>query len=106
GNELVTPILEKQLKKGARIVAHDFEFTAWTPVQSLSIDDDGEGRSPHLYLYRRSVTWFNSRWSLITGGCLSALRAWYWLWRAQRPIFEPLGSSRIGSQHWSPPTPC
>jgi hypothetical protein len=53
GNELVTPILEKQLKKGARIVAHDFEFAAWTPVQSLSIEDDGEGRSHHLYLYRR-----------------------------------------------------
>jgi 16S rRNA A1518/A1519 N6-dimethyltransferase RsmA/KsgA/DIM1 with predicted DNA glycosylase/AP lyase activity len=53
GNELVTPILEKQLKKGARIVAHDFEFAAWKPVQSLSIDDDGEGRSHHLYLYRR-----------------------------------------------------
>jgi protein-L-isoaspartate O-methyltransferase len=53
GNELVTPILEKQLKKGARIVAHDFEFSAWTPVQSVSIDDDGEGRSHHLYLYRR-----------------------------------------------------
>jgi len=53
GNELVTPILEKQLKKGARIVAHDFEFTAWKPVQSVSIDDDGEGRSHHLYLYRR-----------------------------------------------------
>src|SRR5712691_3234966 len=32
GNELVTPILEKQLKKGARIVAHDFEFAAWKPV--------------------------------------------------------------------------
>src|ERR1700693_2798205 len=40
GNELVAPILEKQLKKGARIVAHDFEFAAWKPVQSLSIDDD------------------------------------------------------------------
>jgi protein-L-isoaspartate O-methyltransferase len=53
GNELVTPILEKQLKKGARIVAHDFEFAAWKPVQTLSIDDDGEGRSHHLYLYRR-----------------------------------------------------
>src|ERR1700726_2673367 len=39
GNELVTPILEKQLKKGARIVTHDFEFAAWKAVQSLSIDD-------------------------------------------------------------------
>src|ERR1700686_2415681 len=53
GNELVTPILEKQLKKGVRIVAHDFEFAAWKPVQSVSINDDGEGRSHHLYLYRR-----------------------------------------------------
>lgn len=53
GNGLVTPILEKQLKKGARIVAHDFEFSAWKPVQSLSIEDDGEGRSHRLFLYRR-----------------------------------------------------
>src|SRR3954465_12248986 len=45
GNGLVTPILEKQLKKGARIVAHDFEFSAWKPVQTLAIEDDGEGRS-------------------------------------------------------------
>ena len=53
GNNLVTPILEKQLKAGARIVAHDFEFSAWKPVQSLNIEDDGEGRSHRLYLYRR-----------------------------------------------------
>lgn len=53
GNELVTPILEKQLKKGARIVAHDFEFTAWKPEKIEDIDDDGEGRSHRLYLYRR-----------------------------------------------------
>jgi predicted RNA methylase len=53
GNELVTPILEKQLKKGARIVAHDFEFAAWKPAQSVSIEDDGEGRSHRLFLYRR-----------------------------------------------------
>ena len=53
GNEKVSPMLEKQLKKGARIVAHDFEFTAWKPAQSLAIDDDGEGRSHRLYLYRR-----------------------------------------------------
>ena len=53
GNDLVTPILEKQLKKGARIVAHDFEFTAWKPVKIVDIDDDGEGRSHRLYLYQR-----------------------------------------------------
>jgi len=53
GNEKVTPMLEKQLKKGARIVAHDFEFTAWKPVKIVDIDDDGEGRSHRLYLYQR-----------------------------------------------------
>lgn len=52
-NEKVRPMLEKQLKKGARIVAHDFEMAGWTPVKTLSIDDDGEGRSHTLYLYRR-----------------------------------------------------
>ena len=38
---------------GARVVAHDFEFSAWTPVKIEDIDDDGEGRSHRLYLYRR-----------------------------------------------------
>jgi len=49
----ITPLFEKQLKKGARIVAHDFEFPQWTPSKILDIDDDGEGRSHRLYLYRR-----------------------------------------------------
>jgi len=53
GNEKVTPMLEKQLKKGARIVAHDFEFTAWKPEKIVDIDDDGEGRIHRLYLYWR-----------------------------------------------------
>jgi protein-L-isoaspartate O-methyltransferase len=52
-NDKVTPLLEKQLKKGARVVAHDFEFSAWTPVKTVDIDDDGQGRSHRLYLYRR-----------------------------------------------------
>jgi|SRR5579871_2171072 len=53
GNDKLSPILEKQLKKGTRIVAHDFEFSAWTPEKVQDIDDDGEGRSHRLYLYRR-----------------------------------------------------
>jgi protein-L-isoaspartate O-methyltransferase len=52
-NDKVTPMLEKQLKKGTRIVAHDFEFSAWKPEKIQDIDDDGEGRSHRLYLYRR-----------------------------------------------------
>ena len=51
--EKVTPIFERQLKKGARIVAHDFEFRQWAPAKTLDIDDDGEGRSHRLFLYRR-----------------------------------------------------
>ena len=52
-NDKVRPILEKQLKKGARIVAHDFEMSGWTAEKTEQVDDDGEGRSHTLYLYRR-----------------------------------------------------
>ena len=51
--EKVTPIFDKQLKKGARIVAHDFEFFQWKPAKVMDIDDDGEGRSHRLFLYVR-----------------------------------------------------
>jgi tRNA1(Val) A37 N6-methylase TrmN6 len=50
-NDKVTPLLEQQLKKGARVVAHDFELKAWTPDKTEHIEDDGEGRSHTLYLY-------------------------------------------------------
>jgi protein-L-isoaspartate O-methyltransferase len=49
----VQPILDKQLKKGARVVAHDFEFKNWKPERVENIADDGEGRSHSLYLYRK-----------------------------------------------------
>jgi protein-L-isoaspartate O-methyltransferase len=52
-NDKVQPFLERQLKKGARVVAHDFEFRSWTPAKVEDIDDDGEGRSHTLFLYRR-----------------------------------------------------
>jgi protein-L-isoaspartate O-methyltransferase len=52
-NDKVRPILEKQLKKGTRIVSHDFEFREWQPEKVENIDDDGEGRSHTLYLYIR-----------------------------------------------------
>lgn len=50
--ERLTPILKKQLKKGARVVAHDFPFRAWEPEKTDEVEDDGEGRSHTLYLYR------------------------------------------------------
>ena len=52
-NDKVQPLLDKQLKKGARVVAHDFEFKGWTPEKVENIEDDGEGRSHTLYLYRK-----------------------------------------------------
>lgn len=52
-NDKVQPLLDQQLKKGARVVAHDFEFKNWTPAQIETIADDGEGRRHMLYLYRK-----------------------------------------------------
>jgi hypothetical protein len=64
GNKLVTPILEKQLKKGARVVAHDFEFEDWAvapppgatnPFRLIRVveEKDDEGRSHTIRLYQR-----------------------------------------------------
>lgn len=52
-NDKVQPLLDKQLKKGTRIVVHDFEFKGWMPDKVETIEDDGEGRSHTLYLYRK-----------------------------------------------------
>src|ERR1700730_628012 len=49
----VQPLLDRQLKKGARVVAHDFEFKNWTPEKVENVADDGEGRSHTLFLYRK-----------------------------------------------------
>ena len=53
GHDTRLGLLDQQLKKGARVVAHDFEFKNWTPDKVENIADDGEGRSHTLYLYRR-----------------------------------------------------
>jgi predicted RNA methylase len=48
-NELLRPILEKQLKPGARVVSHDFEVRGWTPVAKEQTDFLNK---PHMiYLY-------------------------------------------------------
>jgi protein-L-isoaspartate O-methyltransferase len=52
-NDKIRPMLEKQLKKGTRIVSHDFEFADWKPMKTELIEDDGEGRSHTLFLYVR-----------------------------------------------------
>lgn len=52
-NDKVRPMLEKQLKPGTRIIAHDFEFSGWNPEKTITIEDDGEGRAHTLFLYLR-----------------------------------------------------
>jgi hypothetical protein len=52
GNEAIRPMLEKQLKRGARVVSHDYEIPGWTPEKTERIDD-ADGRTHTLYLYMR-----------------------------------------------------
>jgi precorrin-6B methylase 2 len=52
-NEKLIPMFEKQLKPGARVVSHNTPFAPWIPVKVETIDDDGEGHSHKLYLYKR-----------------------------------------------------
>jgi protein-L-isoaspartate O-methyltransferase len=51
-NIRLSPVLEKKLKRGARIVCHDFEFTEWNP-EKTEVMEDSEGRSHTLFFYRR-----------------------------------------------------
>jgi predicted RNA methylase len=53
GNIRLKPILEQQLKKGARVVSHNVEFPGWTPEKVETIENDGQGESHRIYLYRR-----------------------------------------------------
>jgi hypothetical protein len=51
-NIRLSPVLEKTIKKGVRIVCHDFEFTEWNP-EKTEVMEDTEGRSHTLFFYRR-----------------------------------------------------
>lgn len=54
-NRKLLPLLEKQVKPGARIVSHDFAFQEWKPEKTVSLDMDIElfGLMHTVYLYRR-----------------------------------------------------
>jgi len=51
-NIRLSPVLEKKMKRGARVVCHDFEFTEWNPEKTEVMEDE-EGRSHTLFFYRR-----------------------------------------------------
>ncbi len=51
-NERLRPVLEKQLRPGARIVSHDFQVPGWKPEKAVEVTDQN-GLSHKLYLYIR-----------------------------------------------------
>ena len=54
-NEKIRPKLETELKKGVRIVSHDYEIVGWKPVQVENYcENQTLGYPSHtLYLYRK-----------------------------------------------------
>ncbi len=51
-NNRLRPILEKQLRAGARVVAEDYKVPGWEPAKVVEVTS--ENGVPHtLYLYRR-----------------------------------------------------
>jgi SAM-dependent methyltransferase len=51
-NERLKPILEKSLRKGARVVCHDFKVPGWEPEKTVTVVSDS-GVSHMLFLYVR-----------------------------------------------------
>lgn len=53
-NELLRPLLEKQLKPGARVVSHNYEIPGWEEKQiGYEIVTAEDGTKHTIYLYRR-----------------------------------------------------
>lgn len=49
-NERLRPVLETQLRKGARVVSHDFEIRGWKPEKTERVLV--EGRPHMIYVYK------------------------------------------------------
>jgi predicted RNA methylase len=54
-NEKIKPKLESELKRGVRVVSHDYEITGWKPVKTENYcENQMLGYPSHtLYLYRK-----------------------------------------------------
>lgn len=48
-NEKLRPKLSRELKRGSRVVSHDFEVPGWRPIST--IDVNGPFRTHRIYLY-------------------------------------------------------
>ena len=55
-NEKIRPKLENELKKGVRIVSHDYEIVGWRPIKTENFCENPKiGYPSHtLYLYKKS----------------------------------------------------
>jgi len=51
-NERLRPMLERQLRSGARIVSHDFQVPGWQPAQTVEVTSEN-GVSSKIFLYIR-----------------------------------------------------
>ena len=51
-NERLKPILERDLRPGARVVTHDFKIPGWEPAKTLDVMAE-TGYSKKIYLYVR-----------------------------------------------------
>jgi predicted RNA methylase len=54
-NEKVKPKLEAELKKGVRVISHDYEIVGWKPVKVLNFcENQTLGYPSHtIYLYKK-----------------------------------------------------
>jgi protein-L-isoaspartate O-methyltransferase len=51
-NERLRPVLERQLRSGARIVSHDFQVPGWQPAQTVEVTSKN-GVPSKIFLYIR-----------------------------------------------------
>jgi len=51
-NERLRPMLERQLRSGARIVSHDFQVPGWQPAQTVEVTSEN-GVVSKIFLYIR-----------------------------------------------------
>ena len=54
-NDKIQPLLEDQVKSGARVVSHDFTFRGWEIAKEIVVKDPTDEEIPthKLFLYRR-----------------------------------------------------
>jgi predicted RNA methylase len=54
-NDILRPILEKQLKSGSRVVSHDFQIRGWNPVKVDKLDIYNRDHTIYLYQIPESL---------------------------------------------------